>query len=210
MKKVAEAVQEMLARPWPRTAADVDGFVHWHHLEGIDREGDGVAALSNWGEAAGGLAFHEGEFTGVHLFLWHALDPIGLIDRFRELSQAFTTLCGDPEDEWGDTGAPAAAWRTPTHVIDLYAHTGAAPCVQLAVEDAYLADAAEAAARARQAEETHPLAALGAPVDSASFEAAQHQTDELTTRTERVEPTGSRTERTHDREQRDDREDRDD
>ncbi|WP_460769906.1 ribonuclease E activity regulator RraA [Mariniluteicoccus flavus] len=177
VQSVAEAVQEMLARPWPTTDDEVDAWVRWHHLEGAPRTGFESAALENWHGTTGGLHFHNGQFSGVLLFLWAGHDPIELIERFRRLSQAFDVLCGDAVERWGPTGSPAALWRDATHTIQLYAHAGLGPCLQLRVEDTALSEAQEAEAVARSEAHAHPLAALGAPADSESFEAAMDQVE---------------------------------
>lgn len=177
MQRVAEAVQEMLARPWPTSRADLDAWVRWHHLEGARVEGSG--ALLDWGDASGVLNLHDDRFVGVNLFLWSGVDPVELIDRFRRLGEAFDLLVGAAAERWGATGQPAALWKDASHTIEMYAHTGAGPCIQLSVADAALADAAEAAARARQSAASHPLAALGSPADADSFATALDQTAEL-------------------------------
>lgn len=172
VERVAEAVQEMLSRPWP-TEGDLEPWLRWHHLEGARAGGSG--ALLDWGNASGVLSHYRGQFVGINLFLWSGDDPIELIDRFRRLGEAFDLLLGEARERWGSTGQPAALWKGGRHTIELYAHTGLASCVQLGVEDSALAGAAEAEARARHDATAHPLAALGSPADAESFAAALDQ-----------------------------------
>lgn len=176
VERVIEAVQEMLARPWP-SGDDLGPWLRWHHLEGARANGSG--ALLDWGDASGVLNHHEGQFVGINLFLWSSSDPVELIDRFRRLGEAFDLLLGEAVERWGPTGQPAALWKGARHTVQLYPHTGAGPCLQLAVDDTALADAAEADARARHDATAHPLAALGSPADTESFAVALDQAAEL-------------------------------
>lgn len=178
VERVAESVLEMLARPWPRDEAQLAEWLRWHHLEGATADASGP--LLDWGDASGMLTFHRGCLAGVQLFLWSSQDPIELVERFLRLAQSFDLVCGEADDRWGPTGSPAASWHDATHAIEMYAHTGLGPCIQLAVGDAGLLDKLEAEARARNGAASHPLASLGVPADEESFATALVQTAELT------------------------------
>lgn len=185
---VVELVVRLLGSPWPRTEADRIAWFQRHRLAaepaepaepaspGAPRErADGgersasylAAGPASWDGTPIGWHTFDGEFVGVHWFLWRGLTREDMRVAAADLRAGFRRAFGPPADELDRTAAAdpweagfTACWHAGGRTIDCSYHPGGHPpgspgpeetgaTVRLHVDHTARADAQEASARAR-------------------------------------------------------------
>lgn len=127
---VADLVQQLISGPWPTTETERSAWFTQHGLDitetATDEDYVNSQGPSNWGNPRGGWHFHNGEFVGLHWFIWSG-EPWDTVvaPAATQLQKLLSGIAGSPDDS-GKSNGPAtgfrASWTVDGHSIEMYAH----------------------------------------------------------------------------------------
>lgn len=134
--EVFDLVVRLISSDWPTSADQRDAWFaafgfpdgDWAVSEG---KYPGDVAMPGWPGATFGCHSFQGEFVGVHWFLWKGLPVEQVHDAATELRQRFISRAGEPGEEIkAPPGHPlgfTAWWEIQGRTIDMYFHQGNDP-----------------------------------------------------------------------------------
>ncbi|MDJ0316914.1 hypothetical protein [Arthrobacter antibioticus] len=155
-------VEQMVDGRWPRSEFDRKTlFLDLGFTSGASWEDAATATetqhyslgLGQPREIMSSWTSHNGRFVGISMHLYSSMDTDNPSTRqgYEDFRRQFTALYGEPANPWHDPMVPACVWNVNGRRIAIRFFNLQHSSMMLSVEDAGLANAAEAAARRQNA-----------------------------------------------------------
>ena len=166
-------VEQLVTRPWPRSDQDRKalfeqlGFSSGDQFD-PDRADSATKHFSLTtalkGDVFAGWTAHEGHFMGINLQPYTSIQPNNPDTRrgYDDVRARLTALYGKPTNAWDDGETPPCIWTVTGREITMHFFNRRHSGMMLNIDDAELAAAAEAEARAAASARVHPPELLAA------------------------------------------------